>query len=184
MTTPDDPGQLLTLTEAASFSGYSREALRLRVRRKKLPAVRGNDGMVRVKASDLADLPPSTPDDPEDDHPVHDGDELAEARLQLAILQVDRDAEKRRADAAQTRVITLEEEVRDARALVDQRTQEVAQGQKAVGRAEALGEAARAAQAMAEAAAARAEGKVSILENELREARRPLWERVVRSLRG
>ncbi len=67
----DDPGHpldgWLTLTEAAARTGHTREALRQRVRRNTLPVIKGNDGILRVKAADLADLPPSddTPDNPD-----------------------------------------------------------------------------------------------------------------------
>src|SRR4051794_10656258 len=42
-----------TLTEAAARSGYTREALRLRVRRGKLRAVKGNDGVTRLDPTGL-----------------------------------------------------------------------------------------------------------------------------------
>ncbi|MBA2717517.1 MAG: hypothetical protein H0U51_10775 [Propionibacteriales bacterium] len=53
---PDD--QWLTLTDAAARCGYTREALRQRVRRGSLRATKGNDGQLRVQARALADLPP------------------------------------------------------------------------------------------------------------------------------
>jgi len=49
---------LITLREAASLSGYSINALKMRVRRGKLTAVRANDGMLRVRRDDVAGLPP------------------------------------------------------------------------------------------------------------------------------
>ena len=54
----DGPG-LLTLTEAAARTGYSRDALRQRIRRGKLSASKGNDGQIRIHARDLGDLPPA-----------------------------------------------------------------------------------------------------------------------------
>ena len=66
----DKPGQppdgWLTLTAAAAQTGHAREALRQRVRRGKLAVMKGNDGVLRVKAADLVGLPPpdNTPDDP------------------------------------------------------------------------------------------------------------------------
>ena len=58
----NDPGQppdvWLTLTEAATRTGHTREAIRQRVRRDTLPHTKGNDGIVRVHVRDLADLPP------------------------------------------------------------------------------------------------------------------------------
>lgn len=50
--------ELITLREAASLSGYSINALKMRVRRGKLTAVRANDGMLRVRRDDVAGLPP------------------------------------------------------------------------------------------------------------------------------
>lgn len=50
--------ELITLREAASLSGYSINALKMRIRRGKLTAVRGNDGLLRVRRDDVAGLPP------------------------------------------------------------------------------------------------------------------------------
>jgi hypothetical protein len=53
---------LLTLTEAAARSGYSREALRQRVRRGSLISQRRNtDGQIVIRVADLADIPPAEP---------------------------------------------------------------------------------------------------------------------------
>ena len=62
----NDPG-LLTLTAAATRSGHTRAALRQRVRRGTLSAVKGNDGILRVRSEDIDGLPPSeaTTDDHE-----------------------------------------------------------------------------------------------------------------------
>src|SRR3954452_14427374 len=84
----DDQGHMTgaswpTLTEAAVRSGYTREALRLRVRRGKLRAVKGNDGVTRIDPAGLADLPPpelSGEDDqgrPDDTEIVQTTDDLA-----------------------------------------------------------------------------------------------------------
>jgi flagellar biosynthesis/type III secretory pathway protein FliH len=54
-----DPHRLVTLTQAAGLTGLSSEALRLRIKRGSLHAVRGNDGRHLVRVSDLADLTPS-----------------------------------------------------------------------------------------------------------------------------
>lgn len=48
----------MTLTEAAARTGHTREAIRQRIRRGTLRAVKGNDGVLRIEARDLADLPP------------------------------------------------------------------------------------------------------------------------------
>ena len=52
------PDTWLTLTEAAARTGHTRDAIRQRIRRRSLPATKGNDGQLRVQARDLADLPP------------------------------------------------------------------------------------------------------------------------------
>src|SRR4051812_10484707 len=64
---PPDGPEWLTLTDAAARSGYSRDALRQRIRRGTLPHTKDNVGQLRVRARDLADLPPpdTSPDDPE-----------------------------------------------------------------------------------------------------------------------
>ena len=51
---PDNIGQLYTLAEAASLTGMSVNALRHRVKRRKLQSVRGNDGMTRVRLDHAA----------------------------------------------------------------------------------------------------------------------------------
>ena len=51
---PGNIGQLYTLAEAASLTGMSVDALRHRVKRRKLQSVRGNDGMTRVRLDDAA----------------------------------------------------------------------------------------------------------------------------------
>lgn len=84
MTTDDtgpSPDGMLTLTDAAAHTGYSREALRQRVKRGSLLAIKGNDGMLRVHRRDLADLPP--PDETADDQGQADS---ATADAALAIL--------------------------------------------------------------------------------------------------
>lgn len=103
---------MLTLTEAAAQSGHSREALRQRVRRGSLRAVRANDGQYRIDPRDLADLPPpETPDDP--GQPQGDAldtlvgtvadlrAELAAARAALDGVQADRLADRGRAERAE-----------------------------------------------------------------------------------
>ena len=51
---PSNIGQLYTLAEAASLTGMSVDALRHRVKRRKLQSVRGNDGMTRVRLDNAA----------------------------------------------------------------------------------------------------------------------------------
>jgi len=57
---------LVTLTEAAARTGYSRAALKQRVQRGRLPAIKGNDGVLRVRVADLDCLPPMSPQSPDD----------------------------------------------------------------------------------------------------------------------
>ena len=58
---------LLTLSQAAELSGYSREALKQRVRRGRLSGVKGNDGLVRVRREDIQGLPPAPQSDESED---------------------------------------------------------------------------------------------------------------------
>src|SRR4051794_34699228 len=74
-----------TLTEAAARSGYTREALRLRVRRGKLRAVKGNDGVTRIDPAGLADLPPPELSGDNQGRP-EDGDQPETADDQLITL--------------------------------------------------------------------------------------------------
>ena len=91
----NDPGQSLddwlTLTEAAARTGHTREALRQRVRRKKLPATMGNDKVLRVHARDLADLPPldESTDDPGHVQDATVGVALDSMAATLAVLRTD-----------------------------------------------------------------------------------------------
>ncbi len=79
--TTDTPGRSpdgwLTLTEVATRTGYTRDAIRQRVRRGVLRATKGNDGVLRVDAGNLADIPPPvmSGDNPGQD----DGDALVAA---------------------------------------------------------------------------------------------------------
>ncbi len=79
---PAADGQL-TLTEAAARCGYTRAALRARIRRKSLSAVKGNDGQYRLQARDVDDLPP--PDDGQHDDAAMDILSSTVAGLQAAL---------------------------------------------------------------------------------------------------
>jgi hypothetical protein len=171
---PDDPGRLLTLTEAAALSGYSREALRLRVRRGRLPAVRGNDGLVRVKASDLTDLPPVTSDDPEDT-PAVTPDDREDAWLE---------AQGQRAKATRARIDRARIELAGLRDRLEKEREVSAERATQLAVMEAKHQAAVEAQRVATEARERAEARLAVIEEELREARRPLWERLVLAIRG
>src|SRR3954464_10949972 len=73
----DGPG-LLTLTEAAARTGYSRDALRQRIRRGTLGSSKGNDGQIRIHARALGDLPPA-------DLPTDDQGQADDASLDVAL---------------------------------------------------------------------------------------------------
>ena len=153
---PDDPW--LTLTDAAARSGYTREALRQRVRRGSLRAQKGNDGQLRVRARDLADLPP--PDPSGADPGQHDG----------AVLD--------------TTLDVLAATVADLRAALERTRTALDAAQD--GRRADHGRAERAeAQATAEAARAdAAEARLTAAESALAEARQPWIVRVVRAVRA
>lgn len=153
----DHPDAWLTLTEAAARSGYTREAIRQRIRRHKLPASKGNDGQVRVRARDLADLPPpglSTHD------PGQTADVTTDAALAVLLATVD--DLRTTVDNLRTTMVTTAD-----KALVDH------------GRAERA-----EAQAIAEAArATRAEARLAAAEIALAEARTPWAVRIIRAWR-
>lgn len=152
---PDD--LWLTLTDAAARSGHTREALRQRIRRGRLRATKGNDGQLRVRARDLADLPP--PDPSGADPGQHDGMALDVTVDVLASTVADL-----RADLERTR--TALDTAMDGR-MVDR------------GRAERA-----EAQAVAEAArAVAAEARLAAAESALTEARQPWVVRVIRAVR-
>ena len=152
------PDELLTLTEAATRTGYTREALRQRVRRGTLPATKGNDGVVRVHPRDLADLAP--PDESTADHGQYD-DVTAAVALDVLVAT----AADLRADLERTRT-ALDTAAADR--LADH------------------GRAARA-DAVAAAEARRAdvaEARLAAVETALAEARMPWAVRIIRAWRS
>lgn len=152
---PDD--QWMTLTEAAQRSGYTREALRQRVRRGTLPATKGNDGQLRIQARDLADLPP--PDATTDDQ-GHGDNAITEAALAILVATV----ADLRTDLVRTRT-ALDTAVADC--LADHARAERAE-----------------AQAKAETIrAATAEARLLAVETALAEARLPWAIRIIRAIR-
>jgi hypothetical protein len=165
----DSPGHLpepgwLTLTEAASRSGHSREALRQRIRRGRLPSTKDNQGQLRIRPEDLADLPP--PDASTDDQ-VQQESEAEGVALDVLRTTV---------DDLRTTVNKLEQDLERARLSADK---------AAVDRLADHGRAERAeAQATAEKGRAeRAEARATAAEAALVEARTPLVLRLVRALR-
>jgi hypothetical protein len=165
----DDQGHMTgaswpTLTEAAARSGYTREALRLRVRRGKLRAVKGNDGVTRIDPAGLADLPPPELSGDNQGRP-EDGDQPETADDQLITLDVLRSALDRALD-----------DLGQARSALDK-----AQADLLVDRGRA-----ERAEARLEAESARAaalEARLATTEAALVEGRLPWVVRVVRAIR-
>ena len=155
-----DPG-LLTLTQAAARCGYTRAALRQRARRGSLPSVKGNDGLIRLRASDVDALPPpdADVDMDADDQDQPEGEGVGEAmdllRSIVADLRDDRDHMRTGLDAARDELSA--ERIRTAQA-------------------EAQAAAAAARMAAAEALLAAAEAALA-------EARVPLVLRIVAAIR-
>ena len=58
--------ELLTIRQAAERSGHTVAGLKMRIRRGKLAAIKGNDGSLRVKAEDVAGLSPPERDERQD----------------------------------------------------------------------------------------------------------------------
>lgn len=162
----DDPwpttDSLLTLTEAAAHTGHTREALRQRVKRGSLQAVKGNDGQVRVHLRDLADLLP--PDETGVD-PGQPSDATTDPALVVLVATV----ADLRADLGHTRS-TLDKTVADH--LVN-----LGQAQERANQAITERDQARQEREDARVQAAHAEGQVSALREALAEAQRPFWRR-------
>lgn len=153
-----------TLTAAARSTGYSRDALRQRIRRGKLRAVKGNrDGLIRIDPADLADLPsPETVDDQE-------GDEDVSTELAVDVL-------RSTVDDLRSTVNDLRQGLERTRTTLD-----AVQADRLVDRG-------RAERAEAQAAAERtraetAEARLSTVEAALAEARQPWMVRVIRAFR-
>ncbi len=155
---PGDGSWWLTLTEAAGRTGYSRDALRQRIRRGKLSANKGNDGQLRVQARDIGDLPPA-------DLSVDDQEQADNASMDVALNVLRATLDDLRTDLVRTRTAL-------DKALVDRLTDH--------GRAERA-----EAQAAADSArAAVAEARLAAAEAALVETRTPLVLRVIRAFRS
>ena len=153
-----DPG-LLTLTQAAARCGYTRAALRQRARRGSLPSVKGNDGLIRLRAEDLDALPPPDADEDADDQDQPEVEGIGEAmdvlRSIVANLRIDRDHMRTGLDEARNELSA--ERIRAA-----------------------------LAEEQAAAAAARtaaAEARLAVAEAALAEARTPLVLRIIAAIR-
>jgi len=156
----------MTLREAAARTGHTKDAIRQRVRRRSLAATKGNDGVVRVSARDLTDLPPpdasldATPNATIDDHGRPTADAMA-ATL----------------DGLRTTLDRTLDDLGHTRSALD------------AARADHLVAHGRAERAEAEAAACRAradaaEERVASVELALTEARTPWAVKVIRAVRG
>lgn len=126
-----EPSNLFLLTEAASRTGLSVDALRKRIRRGHLETVKGNDGLVRVRLPDshrLDDVQPepSRPDERDRTIKALEG-ELATVReaLQRERAHADEAAglaarERDRAEGAMIRAAASEAEVKGLREALDE----------------------------------------------------------------
>ncbi len=154
-----DQPKLYTLAEASQLTGLSTEALRLRIKRGKLAAERGNDGHPRVRLTS-ADL--------EDFRRQLDQQKSTLTRQSADITNTIKTLE--------TAVGALREQSSRERAALEA---EVAAQRERAERAEAERDAARAEREAAKVAAAAAEGEAKGLREALAEARRPFWRRWV-----
>ena len=162
---------LFTLADASRLSGLSTEALRLRIKRGKLAAEKGNDGhpRVRLTAADLEEFRRQAGQQ-KSTLTRQDGDKanalrVLEAAVDALHEQAGRDlAELReRAAKAEGESATLRERMESERGRAD--------------RAEQRAERAEAEREAAKVAAAAADGEAKGLRLALEEARRPFWRR-------
>jgi len=165
----DDQGRMSgaswpTLTEAAARCGYTREALRLRVRRGKLRAIKGNDGVTRIDPAGLADLPP----------PDLSGDD--QGRPEEAETPPSTDDHALTVDVLRASLDRALDDLGQARSALDK-----AQEERLVDRGRA--ERAEASLEAEKGRAAGLEARVTSLEAALDEARLPWVVRVVRAVR-
>ena len=111
--------KLYLLTEAAELTGATVETIRQRIKRRKLHAVKGNDGRVRVRLSDtdIAALKAGQPTGQPTGQPVEDGSAIKalEAHVQTLREQL----EQQRADHQAERQ-ALRDESNRFRAELDQ----------------------------------------------------------------
>ena len=152
---PSNIGQLYTLAEAASLTGMSVDALRHRVKRRRLQSVRGNDGMIRVRLTEATTKA---------SHTSQAGDDAASTlHSQLA-------ESGQALDAMASHVASLRERL----AMADTAA---AQLQDRISRIEQERDAIRQDREDARVRAATAEGEARALREALAEARRPDWRR-------
>jgi hypothetical protein len=156
---PERPDGLYTLAEVSRLTGLSVDALRQRIKRRRLVGIKGNDGMTRLRltASDLSRLAESGQiHERSTSHLDGQGDTIRLLETEVASL---RDALAREREG-----LARERERTDyERERADQERE----------RAKRLGDELR----VAETRAARIEGELSGLQVALNEARKPAWRR-------
>ncbi len=180
-----DQQNLYTLAEASQLTGLSTEALRLRIKRGKLAAEKGNDGhpRVRLTSADLEDFRRQF-----DQHQPTLTRQYGNKANALKVLGSGVDALReqleRERDAARLAVAKAEVESATLRDRIEYERERAdrAEAEREVARTEAAAERARAALAEPEreatkVAAAAAEGEAKGLRLALEEARRPFWRR-------
>ena len=152
---PGNIGQLYTLAEAASLTGVSVDALRHRVKRRKLQSVRGNDGMTRVRLDDAAIQASQT---------SQAGNDAA------SVLHSQLPGHGQTLDALASHVASLRERL----AMADATAAEL---RDRISRIEQERDVIRQDREDARVRAATAEGEARALREVLAEARRPAWRR-------
>ncbi len=153
---------LYLLTEAAERTGLTVEAIRQRIKRGRLEAVKGNDGLLRVRltTADLESIANRSPTGqlaPTATGQVDEDDRLTKA------LEAEAAALRERAAKAEGESATLREQVESERGRAER-------AEARAGQAEREREAARIA-------AAAAEGEAKGLREARAEARQPFWRR-------
>ncbi len=151
---------LYLLTDAAERTGLTVEAIRQRIKRGKLEAVKGNDGMLRVRLT-TADLEALDRSSPGRAAPTAAGQPVNDDRLLKALQE---------AAEARGEAVALRERAEMAEARAERAEAETATERARAAQAEREREAARIA-------AAAAEGEAKGLREALAEARRPFWRR-------
>ena len=166
-----DQPNLYTLAEASQLTGLSTEALRLRIKRGKLEADKGNDGhpRVRLTSADLEDFRRQF-DQHQPTLTRQYGNKANAIKVLGSGVDALREQLERERDAARLAVAKAEGESATLR-------EQVESERGRAERAERERDAARAEREAAKVAAAAAEGRAEGLRLALEEARRPFWRR-------
>lgn len=171
-----------TLAEAARLTGLSTEALRLRIRRGKLAAEKGNDGVRVVLTSADIDAIVAGQERQQISTDRQDSPNAVKALEDAIGLLREQFGQDR--TALEAAVISLKERAERAemQESVERTRADRAEAERETARTETAAERTRATQAEAEreaakVAAASAEGRAEGLRLALEEARRPFWRR-------